>query len=72
MSVNCRYVCLIYAKIYEKMSSGGSEVSLSIDLLHIVIVQLILAENANHVNSEQSVHLFEYRDLHVHNTFTLF
>ena len=32
-------------------------------------MKLILAENANHVNSEQSVHLFEYRDLHVHSTF---
>ena len=33
---------------------------------YIVIVQLTLAENANHVNSEQSVHLFEYRDFQVH------
>ena len=27
---NFSYVCIIYVKIYEKMSSGGLEVSLSI------------------------------------------
>ena len=30
MSVNFSHVCIIYVKIYEKMSSGGLEVSLSI------------------------------------------
>ena len=30
LSVNFSYVCIIYFKIYEKMSSGGLEVSLSI------------------------------------------
>ena len=32
MSVNCSHVCIIYAEIYEKISSGGLEVSLSIVL----------------------------------------
>ena len=30
MSVNFGHVCIIYVKIYEKMSSGGLEVSFSI------------------------------------------
>ena len=30
MIVNCSHVCIIYIKIYEKISSGGLEVSLSI------------------------------------------
>ena len=30
LNVNCSHVCIIYAKIYEKISSGGLEVSLSI------------------------------------------
>ena len=30
LSVNCSNVCIIYVKIYEKISSAGSEVSLSI------------------------------------------
>ena len=30
LSVNCSHVCIIYLKIYEKISSGGLEVSLSI------------------------------------------
>ena len=30
MSVNFSHVCIIYIKIYEKISSGGLEVSLSI------------------------------------------
>ena len=30
LSVNFSHVCIIYVKIYEKMSSGGLEVSLSI------------------------------------------
>ena len=30
MSINFSHVCIIYFKIYEKMSSGGLEVSLSI------------------------------------------
>ena len=30
LSVNCSYVCFIYVEIYEKISSGGLEVSLSI------------------------------------------
>ena len=30
MSVNFGHVCIIYVKIYEKMLSGGLEVSLSI------------------------------------------
>ena len=33
LSVNFSHVCIIYFKIYEKMSSGGLEVSLSIDTL---------------------------------------
>ena len=32
LSVNCSHVCIIYVKIYEKISSGGLEVSLSIFL----------------------------------------
>ena len=31
LSVNFSHVCIIYFMIYEKMSSGGLEVSLSID-----------------------------------------
>ena len=27
LSVNCSHVCIIYVKIYEKISSGGLEVS---------------------------------------------
>ena len=30
LSVNFRYVCFIHAEIFEKMSSGGLEVSFSI------------------------------------------
>ena len=30
LSVNFSYVCLIYAEIFEKMSSGGLEVSFNI------------------------------------------
>ena len=30
MSINCSHICIIYVKIYEKISSGGLEVSLSI------------------------------------------
>ena len=30
LSVNCSHVCIIYLKIYEKMLSGGLEVSFSI------------------------------------------
>ena len=30
LSVNFSHICIIYVKIYEKMSSGGLEVSLSI------------------------------------------
>ena len=30
LSVNFSHVCIIYVKIYEKMLSGGLEVSLSI------------------------------------------
>ena len=30
LSVNFSYVCFIYAEIFEKMSSGGLEVSFSI------------------------------------------
>ena len=30
LSVNFSHVCILYVKIYEKMSSGGLEVSLSI------------------------------------------
>ena len=33
LSVNFSYVCFIYSEIFEKMSSGGLEVSHSIDLL---------------------------------------
>ena len=33
MSVNFSYVCFIYVKIYEKISSGGLEVSLGIYVL---------------------------------------
>ena len=32
LSVNFSHVCIIYAKIYEKILSGGLEVSLSICL----------------------------------------
>ena len=32
LSVNCSHVCIIYVKIYEKLSSGGLEVSLSIHI----------------------------------------
>ena len=30
LSINCSHVCIIYVKVYEKISSGGLEVSLSI------------------------------------------
>ena len=30
LSVNCSHLCIIYVKIYVKISSGGLEVSLSI------------------------------------------
>ena len=30
LSVNCSYLCIIYIKIYEKILSGGLEVSFSI------------------------------------------
>ena len=30
LSVNCRHVCIIYVKIYEKILGGGLEVSFSI------------------------------------------
>ena len=30
LSVNCSHVCIIYVKIYEKILSGGLEVSFSI------------------------------------------
>ena len=39
-------------------------------VLHIVMVQLIMAVNANLVNSEHSVFLFRFKDFQVHNTFT--
>ena len=32
LSVNCIYVSIAYVKIYEKISSGGLEVSLSISM----------------------------------------
>ena len=32
-SVNFSYVCIIYAEIFEKMSSGGLEVSFSIYII---------------------------------------
>ena len=35
LSVNFSHVCIIYFKIYEKMSSGGLEVSLSIDWIQM-------------------------------------
>ena len=31
LSVNCSHVCIIYVKIYEKILSGGLEVSFSIE-----------------------------------------
>ena len=34
LSVNVSYVCFIYAEIFEKMSSGGLEVSFSIYLIY--------------------------------------
>ena len=30
LSVNCSHLCIIYVKIYEKILSGGLEVSFSI------------------------------------------
>ena len=30
LSVNCSHLCIIYVKIYEKISSGGLDVSFSI------------------------------------------
>ena len=38
LSVNCSHVCFIYVEIYEKISSGGLEVSLSIYILMINLV----------------------------------
>ena len=32
LSVNCSHLCIIYVEIYEKILSGGLEVSLSIAL----------------------------------------
>ena len=46
LSVNCSHVCIIYVKIYEKVSSGGLEVSLSIGL---------------NSRSEQSVCLLDFK-----------
>ena len=37
--------------------------------MHIVMVLLILAVNVNHVDSDQSVYLFEYRDVQVYNSY---
>ena len=31
LSVNCSHLCIIYVKIFEKILSGGLEVSFSID-----------------------------------------
>ena len=39
MSVNFRHICIIYVKIYEKMSSGGLEVSLSICIIYVKIYE---------------------------------
>ena len=36
MSVNCIHVCIIYVNIYEKISSGVLEVSLSILTRHVL------------------------------------
>ena len=39
LSVNCSNLCIIYVKIYEKISSGGLEVSFSIVkqlLIHLI------------------------------------
>ena len=38
LSVNFSHVCIIYVKIYEKMSSGGLEVSLSIVKISVNVV----------------------------------
>ena len=35
LSVNCSHVCIIYVKIYEKILSGGLEVSFSIDYIRL-------------------------------------
>ena len=41
LSVNCSYVSFIYVKIYEKISSGGLEVSLSIFMILTDAFQLL-------------------------------
>ena len=33
LSVNLSYVCFIFAEVFEKMSSGGLEVSFSINII---------------------------------------
>ena len=42
MSVNFSCVCIIYVKIYEKMSSGGLEVSLSIYIIGRIVLSVIM------------------------------
>ena len=44
MSVNCSHVCFIYVKIYEKISSGGLEVSFSI---HTAKTSIVVLSNKN-------------------------
>ena len=34
LSVNCSHLCIIYVKIFEKILSGGLEVSFSIPTKH--------------------------------------
>ena len=45
LSVNCSHVCFIYVKIYEKISSGGLEVSLSIEETKQAILDNYKSEN---------------------------
>ena len=40
LSVNCSHICMIYVKIYEKILSGGLEVSLSICFSNNIIQDL--------------------------------
>ena len=57
LSVNCSHVCIIYAKIYEKISSGGLEVSLSIIFI-VCILRLYIYSQGTKVAYRAKTHIF--------------
>ena len=59
LSVNCSHVCIIYVKIYEKISSGGLEVSFSIvnfPLIYVIKFQLLHFTKYIHILYLQQMH----------------